>query len=110
MSHQPHNSGDNLRSMQRQAKTLARLRKRPRYSPLTGLSVFGVIGWSVTLPTVAGAFLGIWLNKVAPQNFSWPLALILAGLVLGILMAFHWLEQQQRLNHDESDTTEDRGD
>lgn len=102
---------DNLQKMQRQASSLARMRKRRGYSSLAGLSAFGVIGWSVTLPAVAGAFLGLWLNKVAPQSFSWPLALILAGLVLGLIMAFNWLEQQQRLNREQNEelTEDDHG-
>lgn len=102
---------DSLQKMQHQAKSLARMRRRRGYSPLTGLSVFGVIGWSVTLPAVAGAFLGLWLNRVAPQKFSWPLALILAGLVLGLIMAFGWLEQQQRLTRESNeDSGEDADD
>ncbi|NLY16499.1 MAG: ATPase F0F1 [Gammaproteobacteria bacterium] len=87
---------DSLQQMQRQAKSMARMRKRSNYSPLMGLGAFGVIGWSVTLPSVAGAFVGMWLERVAPQRFSWPLALLLAGLVFGLLMAFVWLQQQQK--------------
>ncbi len=101
---------DSLQKMQRQARSLARMRRRRGYSLLTGLSAFGVIGWSVTLPAVTGAFLGLWLNRVAPQKFSWPLALILAGLVLGLIMAFSWLEQQQRITREQNEETgEDDG-
>lgn len=113
MTRQSHT--DSLQKMQRQSRSLARLRRRRSYSSLMGLSAFGVIGWSVTLPTVAGAFLGLWLNRVAPQTFSWPLALMLAGLALGLIMAFRWLEQQQRLTHEQeaeaaADATEDEHD
>lgn len=65
----------------------------PKYSSLSGLGVFGVIGWSIAIPTVAGAFLGMWLNKVAPQNFSWPIALILGGVVIGAIGAWRWIEK-----------------
>lgn len=65
----------------------------PKYSSLSGLSVFGVIGWSIAIPTVAGAFLGMWLNRVAPQDFSWPIALILGGVVLGGIGAWRWIEK-----------------
>ena len=63
--------------IRRRAERMQQMRNEPKYSPLNGLGVFGVIGWSVALPTVAGAFLGMWLNRVAPQSFSWPMALIL---------------------------------
>lgn len=67
--------------------------KEPKYSSLSGLSVFGVIGWSIAIPTVAGAFLGMWLNRVAPQDFSWPIALILGGVVIGGIGAWRWIEK-----------------
>jgi len=43
---------------------------------------------------VAGAFLGMWLDRVAPQSFSWPLALILGGLVMGGIIAWSWIERE----------------
>lgn len=89
---------DALEQMQRRAQSLERLRRQPRYSPLLGLGAFGVIGWSIALPTVAGAFLGVWLNTVAPQAFSWTLALMLAGLVFGIVLAASWVARQQIQN------------
>lgn len=66
--------------------------KEPKYSSLSGLGVFGVIGWSIAVPTVAGAFLGMWLNRVAPQSFSWPIALILGGVVIGAIGAWRWID------------------
>lgn len=67
--------------------------KTPKYSSLSGLGVFGVIGWSIAIPTVAGAFLGMWLNRVAPQDFSWPIALILGGVVIGAIGAWRWIDK-----------------
>ncbi|WP_254774190.1 hypothetical protein [Marinobacter sp. AC-23] len=43
---------------------------------------------------MGGAFLGLWLNKVAPQNFSWPIALILGGVVVGGIIAWGWIERE----------------
>ena len=76
----------------RQARRKRLARKQPGPSPLRGLSTFGVIGWSVAVPTVAGALLGSWLNRVAPQDFSWTIALILGGVTLGALTAWHWID------------------
>ena len=50
-----------------------------------------MIGWSIAVPTVGGAFLGLWLDRVAPQGFSWPIALILGGVVLGAFIAAAWV-------------------
>jgi ATP synthase protein I len=61
----------------------------------------GLIGWSVALPTLAGAILGIWLDQRHPQKFSWTLTLLLAGLLLGCFNAWHWVAQQNKSMHDE---------
>ena len=81
------------KAIRRRAERMQQTRNEPKYSPLNGLGVFGVIGWSVAMPTVAGAFLGMWLNRVAPQSFSWPIALILAGVVVGAMVAWSWIDK-----------------
>ena len=43
--------------------------------------MMGLIGWSVVVPTLLGAALGIWLDKHHPGKHSWTLALLVAGLV-----------------------------
>ena len=55
-----------------------------------------MVGWSVAIPSVSGALLGIWLDRVAPQTFSWSLALILGGLVLGLIVAWDWVARENR--------------
>tara|TARA_R110002020_G_C16315695_1_gene774252 strand:- start:5156 stop:5443 length:288 start_codon:yes stop_codon:yes gene_type:complete len=78
----------------RRAKRMKSTRDHPAPSPLRGLGAFGMIGWSVAVPTVGGAFLGIWLDRVAPQDFSWTIALILCGVVVGGLIAWTWIEKE----------------
>ena len=51
-----------------------------------GLGLMGVIGWSVVVPTLLGAALGLWLDRHYPGGHSWTLALMAAGLVLGLLL------------------------
>jgi ATP synthase protein I len=59
-----------------------------------GLGMFGMVGWSVALPTVCGALLGAWLDRHHPRGSSWTLALLVAGLVLGCAVAWHWVSSQ----------------
>ncbi len=82
--------------IRRRAERMQRSRTRAGWNPLHGLSAFGVIGWSVALPTVVGALLGLWLDKIAPQTFSWPLALILGGIVIGVVVAWEWVANEAR--------------
>ncbi len=59
-----------------------------------GLGMAGMVGWSVALPTLLGAVLGLWLDAHHPASHSWTLALLVAGLVLGCANAGHWVWQQ----------------
>ena len=92
------NEEDAIKQVQRKAEQMQKTRQRPAYSPFQGFSAFGVIGWSVSVPTVLGAVVGKWLNNVAPQSFSWVLALMLAGLVIGIIVAWEWVAKKQDKN------------
>jgi ATP synthase protein I len=60
-----------------------------------GLGTIGIIGWSVALPAVAGAFLGAWIDRTWPSRYSFTLMLLLAGIILGALNAWHWVGQER---------------
>lgn len=66
-----------------------------------GLGMMGLIGWSVVVPTLLGAVLGIWLDKQHPGAHSWTLALLVAGLAIGCLNAWHWVAKEDRAMREE---------
>lgn len=66
-----------------------------------GLGAFGVIGWSVAVPTLVGIVLGLWFDRLWPGRFSWTLALILAGVTLGSMSAWYWLSLESKAIEDE---------
>ena len=72
-----------------------------------GLGMMGLVGWSVVVPTLLGAALGIWLDKHHPDEHSWTLALLVAGLVLGCLNAWHWVAKEDKAMREQG---EDDGD
>lgn len=73
----------------------------------SGLGMMGLIGWSVTLPTLLGAALGFWLDKHYPGGHSWTLALLALGLGLGCFNAWHWVAKEGReIRDQESDKDE----
>lgn len=63
---------------------------------LLGIGMIGMIGWSVTIPTLAGIFLGLWIDRNWPGEFSWTIALLLAGLTLGCISAWYWVSREQQ--------------
>jgi ATP synthase protein I len=66
-----------------------------------GLGMMGLIGWSVSVPTLAGTALGLWLDARHPGGHSWTLALLVGGLSLGCLNAWHWIAQQDKAMRDD---------
>ena len=66
-----------------------------------GLGMMGLIGWSVVVPTLLGAALGLWLDKTHAGTHSWTLALLMAGLVLGCFNAWHWVDKEDKAMRDE---------
>ena len=65
-----------------------------------GLGMSGLIGWSVAVPTLLGAMLGLWLDRRHPGTRSWTLTLLVAGLCIGCANAWHWVAQQDEAMRD----------
>lgn len=87
-------------------KKVARKLKARRHSSQGvwfGLGMMGLIGWSVAVPTVLGAGLGLWLDQHYPSNRSWTLALLVAGLMIGCLNAWHWVAKEHKAMRDEQE-------
>ncbi len=66
-----------------------------------GLGTMGLVGWSIAVPTLLGAALGIWLDGTHLSQRSWTLAFLIAGLVLGCAIAWHWVAKEERAMKDE---------
>lgn len=98
---------DRSERLAREVETRARRRRRARRgrpSLWYGLALSGVIGWSVAVPTLAGALLGLWLDRREPPGHAWTLALLVAGLVLGCVQAGYWvMRERQRLDAEDRD-------
>jgi ATP synthase protein I len=88
------------------AKAARKLRARRDGAPgvWLGLGMMGLIGWSVAIPTVLGAALGLWLDDRYPGKLSWTLALLMAGLAIGCLNAWRWVANEDKaMREDRSD-------
>ena len=72
----------------------------------SGLGMMGLVGWSVAMPTLLGAALGLWLDKRHPGGHSWTLALMAIGLALGCFNAWHWIVKEDReINQDDKENS-----
>lgn len=85
--------------------------RRHSVSPVWfGLGMMGLVGWSVVVPTLLGAALGLWLDKHHPGAHSWTLALLVAGLVLGCANAWHWIDKEDKAMGEEQQKKEENDD
>jgi ATP synthase protein I len=73
-----------------------------------GLGTMGLIGWSIVVPTLIGAALGRWLDKNFSSQHSWTLALLIAGLALGCVQAWHWVATENKTINEEQESDDER--
>ena len=64
-----------------------------------GLGMMGMVGWSVAVPSLLGAALGLWLDKRHSQSFSWTLSLLMVGIITGCIIAWYWVDKEDKEMH-----------
>ena len=84
------------------ARKLKAQRERPK-SVWFGLGMSGLVGWSVTIPTLIGAALGIWIDQQYPSPYSWTLMLLFMGLIVGCLNAWLWVHSEYKEMQEDAD-------
>lgn len=80
-----------------------RARDRKDHSVWFGLGMFGLVGWSVSIPTVVGIALGVWIDLRWPSRYSWTLMLLIIGIAIGCLNAWFWVSRERKMIEEEED-------
>ena len=96
---------DKLFSKQVELKERRKLKaqREKKRSVWFGLGMFGLLGWSVAVPTLLGITLGLWLDKNYPESFSWTMTFLIIGLIVGCLIAWHWISNENREMHQDKE-------
>jgi ATP synthase protein I len=63
---------------------------------LFGMGMFGLVGWSVAIPTLLLLALGIWIDARVDSSYSWTLMLLVLGIGLGCLNAWYWVREESQ--------------
>src|SRR6478752_3930004 len=75
MTDEPQRSSKNEPTLANEVGLKAARKLKARRNPAPGvwfgLGMMGLIGWSVVVPTLLGAALGIWLDKHHSGTHSW---------------------------------------
>jgi ATP synthase protein I len=85
------------------AERKIRARHNAAHGVWFGLGMMGLVGWSVAIPTLLGAALGIWLDQHFPGRHAWTLALLVAGLAIGCFNAWHWVTKEGNAIQEDQD-------
>lgn len=78
------------------AERMRRARREKERPVWFWLGMFGLIGWSIAIPTLIGIALGAWIDQRWPSPISWTLTLLTAGVIIGCLNAWYWIKQESR--------------
>ena len=83
-------------TISRHAERKRRAQEQSKHTAWFGLGMFGLVGWSVTVPTLIGVAIGIWMDSRWPGRPSWTLTFLIIGVALGCLNAWFWVKQESR--------------
>lgn len=61
-----------------------------------GLGMFGLVGWSVSVPTLVCLGIGIWLDSRYHSHISWTLMMLALGILLGCWNAWYWVNKESK--------------
>jgi ATP synthase protein I len=112
MGEKPKTDDEEIRSVFRReldAKVTRKLRAQrdDSHSVWFGLGMMGLIGWSVVVPTLLGAAIGLWLDKHYGASHSWTLTLMVLGLFIGCWSAWQWVKKEDHAMRDQQEQDDD---
>ena len=91
-----------IKKIEKKEKRKLRAKSKKERVIWFGLGLFGVIGWSVMVPTIIGIAVGIWADKRWPGQISWTLTFLFAGIILGCLNAWYWIQKERKSIEEET--------
>ena len=72
-----------------------------------GLGTFGLIGWAVAIPTFLGVLVGAYIDSHYPGVHSWTLSLLVVGLFVGCMNAWHWVAREEKAIREDEETRDE---
>lgn len=84
------------RRIDRDVERKLKSRAEGRQAVWFGLGMFGLVGWSVAVPSLLGLAIGLWFDARYPSRVSWTLTLFFVGVAFGCVNAWYWVKQESR--------------
>lgn len=83
------------------------IKKNPQQPLWSNFSLFGIVGWSVSVPILLAIAIGLWLDKHTASSHSWTMALLPVGVILGCFNAWRWISHEDRQIHKHTEESDD---
>lgn len=75
-------------------------RRQRKQSAWSFLGTFGLVGWAVAIPTLAGLAFGLFLDDVTNTKTSFTVTFLVVGVVVGCVAAWYWITEESRSDDD----------
>lgn len=95
-----------LKGVSRKELRKIRARRQKDRRVWFGLGMFGMVGWSVVVPTLIGLGIGIWIDRTWVSSYSFTLMGLLGGLIAGIWSAWHWVSSEGKIIKEQEEEEE----
>lgn len=90
----PDQDGELHAKVEKQVQRMQQAR-RERSSLLAQSVYMGTLALLFVLPVVVGAYVGNWLDDMAPgYSFRWTIGLIFTGLVVGVINVYMYVRER----------------
>lgn len=82
-------------------------RRKPRVKQENvwyGFGLFGLVGWSLTIPSLVGLSTGIVIDMAYPSRYLWSMMGLLVGVLVGCFTIYYWIgKEYAKIRRDKDD-------
>lgn len=71
-----------------------RARERPNESIWAFMGTFGIVGWTVAVPALAGLAFGAFLDRTTDSERSFTITFLVLGVTVGCVSAWYWIRRE----------------
>jgi len=82
------------RTVLRKSVRRERARRRGDESIWAWLGTFGLVGWTVMVPTLLGLAFGAFLDGRIDSTVSFTITFLIVGVAVGASMAWYWIRRE----------------
>jgi ATP synthase protein I len=73
-----------------------RARRRGTDNIWSWMGMFGLVGWTVAVPTLLGLALGVFLDNRIDSSVSFTITFLVVGVATGAAMAWYWVRRESQ--------------